>query len=79
MDEDGCNGVHGHGGKEKQDKQRPKWVCRACFCMYGHRAKMQHVGMDGHGDQGGARGAKEGEQRVCSPRQIRLESKKARN
>ena len=60
----GCNGVHDHGGKGKQDKKRPKWVCRACFCMCDHRAKMQHVGMDGHGDQGGARGAKEGEQRA---------------
>jgi len=62
----GCNGVHDHGGKGKQDKKRPKWVAGHVFAcvITGHRAKMQHVGMDGHGDQGGARGAKEGEQRA---------------
>ena len=78
MDADGCNRVCEYGDAQKQGKKIPKWASRAHIWTHGQVQKMQHVGMDGHGDQGGARGAKEGEQRAWSPSQIGLESKKAR-
>ena len=34
IDENECNGMHGHGGVKKRDKKSPKWARRTCFVMY---------------------------------------------
>ena len=57
--------MHGQGGKQKQDKKRPKWASRGCFVMYAHSAKKQEVGSDGHAGQTGSCGGMEGKKEVC--------------
>ena len=58
---DGCELMHGQGGKQKQDKKSPKWASRGCFTMYGRGEKKQEGDRHDHGDQRGPRGAIEGE------------------
>ena len=65
MGSDGRSGTHAHEGDEKQDKQRHKYVCRACFSMHSHGKKTQEVVTDTRGGQRGSLGAIMGKQGVC--------------
>ena len=63
MGSDGCSGTHAHEGDEKQDKQRHKYVCRACFSMHSHGKKKQEVVTDARGGQRGSLGGNDGKAR----------------
>ena len=54
--------MHKQLGKQKQGKKMYRWVSRACFRMYAHGQKIQHVGKDGLCVQRGSRAGIEGNQ-----------------
>ena len=46
MGSHGCAGVQGHGGIEKQEKNRVEWSRRTCFGTHDQGDKKQEVGRD---------------------------------
>ena len=56
IDENECNGMHGHGGVKKRDKKSPKWARRTCFVMYASGQKNKKIRKDGRRGQRRCRG-----------------------